>query len=63
MAAVVIVPAVGVPLHAAGAASKPKSAVAASAPDELVLVFVPYILPFLPVTLYWLSVMPVEAVP
>lgn len=63
IAAVVIVPAVGVPLQAAGAASKPKRAVAASAPEEEALVLLPYILPFLPVTLYWLTVMPVALEP
>jgi hypothetical protein len=58
MAEVVIIGACGAPLQVAGTPSKAKSAVAVLAvPVELEAL--PYILPFLPVTVYWFILMPV----
>lgn len=50
----------GVPLQFAGAASKPKTAVAASAPVEFALLVLPYIRPLREETVNWLMVMPLE---
>jgi hypothetical protein len=57
MGAVVSTGIVGVPVQLAGPASNPNTAVAASA-VPVVLLVLPYILPVLPLTVNWLSVMP-----
>src|SRR6187397_1242525 len=52
----------GVPLQFAGAASKPNTAVSASAPVDEPLLVLPYMRPFLPDTVNWLTVMPLDEV-